>query len=149
MNCRYAHTNIIAADWKRLAEFYETVFDCRSVPPRRNLSDEWLAEGTGIPNASLEGVHLRLPGHGESGPTLEIYSYTEMEPRSATAPNRLGYGHLAFEVEDVEAFRDAVLAHGGSDLGRTVEADVPGAGRLTFTYMADPEGNVIEIQNWT
>lgn len=149
MKCRYAHTNIIAADWKGLARFYEAVFECHTVPPQRSLSDGWLAEGTGVPAASLEGVHLRLPGHGEGGPTLEIYSYSRMEARPETAPNRHGYGHLAFEVDDVAAFRDAVLANGGADLGRIVEAEVPGAGRLTFTYLTDPEGNVLEIQNWS
>jgi hypothetical protein len=25
---------------------------------------------------------------------------------------------------------------------------VPGVGLLTFQYLADPEGNIVEIQNW-
>ena len=149
MRIRYAHTNIIARDWRALATFYEDVFGCRPVPPVRHLSDAWLATGTGVTKASLEGVHLRLPGHGEQGPTLEIYSYASMPPRPETAPNREGYGHLAFEVDNVEAVRQEVLSHGGKDFGQTVEAEVPGAGRLTFTYMTDPEGNVLELQSWS
>ena len=34
-------------------------------------------------------------------------------------------------------------------LGKVVEADLPGVGRLTFVYLTDPEGNILEIQNWS
>ena len=28
INARYVHTNLVARDWKKLAQFYETVLDC-------------------------------------------------------------------------------------------------------------------------
>ena len=43
------------------------------------------------------------PGHGESGPTLEIYSYSEMAGKPSSMANRKGLGHLAFAVDDVAA----------------------------------------------
>ncbi len=89
MPTRYAHTNIVAKDWKRLAAFYREVFGCIAVPPERNLSGGWLDRATGIEGAHLAGIHLRLPGCGQAGPTLEI-----------------------------------------------------------FQYLADPEGNIVEVQNW-
>lgn len=148
MTVRYAHTNIIAADWRKLAAFYETVFACVPVPPQRSQSAEWLAKGTGVPNAALEGIHLRLPGHGEAGPTLEIYSYSEIESNLKPVPNRKGLGHLAFVVDDVDAKLAEVVAHGGRPLGEVVTAEVAGAGTITFVYAADPEGNILEIQKW-
>ena len=30
---------------------------------------------TGVKDSHITGVHLRLPGHGDTGPTLEIFSY--------------------------------------------------------------------------
>src|SRR5690606_8430548 len=72
---RYGHTNLTARDWRRLADFYIAAFGCELVPPERDLSAEWLAKATGIPGAHLRGVHLRLPGHGPTGPTLEIFTY--------------------------------------------------------------------------
>jgi predicted enzyme related to lactoylglutathione lyase len=30
---RYVHTNIVAEDWRRLADFYAKVFGCTPVPP--------------------------------------------------------------------------------------------------------------------
>jgi len=63
--------------------------------------------------------------------------------------NRPGLAHLAFEVDDVEAARDAVLAAGGGRFGDLVTAEIAGAGRITFIYLTDPEGNIIELQKWT
>lgn len=145
---KYAHTNIIAQDWRKLVDFYCEVFDCVPVPPQRDQSGEWLSRGTGVPDAALAGMHLRLPGHGEDGPTLEIYSYAKMLDKPQAAANRKGIGHLAFLVDDVATIRAAVLAQGGADLGEIVQRDVAGVGRITFIYMADPEGNILEIQHW-
>lgn len=128
MPTRFAHTNIVARDWKSLAKFYQTVFDCQPIQPARDLSEEWLEQATAVPDAALEGIHLRLPGFGDDGPTLEIFQYRQMEPKPAPAANRLGFGHIAFAVDDVEATRESVLANGGNDLGKTVDAKITGAG---------------------
>jgi predicted enzyme related to lactoylglutathione lyase len=148
MNMRYVHTNLIAHAWRRLAEFYEEVFGCTRVPPERRQSGAWLERGTGVPGARLEGVHLRLPGYGEEGPTLEIYSYADFVDCPPPVANRLGFGHIAFEVEDVGATLDRVRGHGGSAVGEMVTADVAGRGRITFVYAADPEANLLELQRW-
>ena len=42
MSIRYIHTNIISRDWRGLVDFYEKVFDCRPVPPKRQQSGAWL-----------------------------------------------------------------------------------------------------------
>jgi len=33
-------------------------------------------------------------------------------------------------------------------VGDLVTAEIAGAGNITFVYMTDPEGNIIELQNW-
>ena len=63
---RYVHTNLIAHDWRRLAAFYQNLFGCVPVPPERDYSGPALEAGTGVAGAALSGVHLRLPGCGES-----------------------------------------------------------------------------------
>lgn len=148
MKARYKHTNIVARDWRKLARFYETVFDCIRVLPERDLSGAWLEKGTGIKKARLEGVHLRLPGLGENGPTLEIFQYAENAEKPASLPNREGLSHVAFEVDDVAAALDLVLQQGGKTIGTIVSHPVPGVGLLTFVYAADPEGNLLELQAW-
>ncbi|MBI5586437.1 MAG: VOC family protein [Deltaproteobacteria bacterium] len=148
MKAKYKHTNIVAADWRRLARFYEEVFGCVPVPPERHLGGEWLSRGTGVARAQFSGVHLRLPGYGDEGPTLEIYQYAENAVRAPLAANREGIGHLAFEVDDVEEALDRVLKLGGKEVGVISSAEVKGVGLLTFVYCSDPEGNIIELQAW-
>lgn len=146
---RFVHVNIIADDWRALARFYEEVFGCERVGPERDLSGQWLEDGTGVPGVQIRGVHLRLPGYRMGGPTLEIFEYNQREGRGKTAINRPGFAHVAFAVEDVEGARDAVLAAGGGEIGEVVSLDVPGAGRVEFVYLTDPEGNIIELQRWS
>ena len=85
---------------------------CRPVPPERDLAGEDLAAGTGIENAHLTGAHLRLPGYGESGPTLEIFSYEILGERGRTAVDQPGFGHSAFAVDEVGAAHKAMLRAG-------------------------------------
>jgi len=143
---KFAHINIVARDWESLARFYKRVFGCITVPPERNLSGTWLEDATGIHEAEIRGVHLRLPGYGEGGPTLEIFQYNTQMERQDTATNRPGLAHIAFRVEDVHAARDAVIAAGGGAVGELVSTNIPGVGRITFVYATDPEGNIIELQ---
>jgi predicted enzyme related to lactoylglutathione lyase len=146
---RYAHTNIIARDWKRLAQFYQRVFGCVVVQPRRNLWGRWLEEATGVPKAHIRGVHLLLPGYGKEGPTLEIFQYDEVLKRPETVANSQGFSHLAFAVEDVAAAQERVQKAGGGNVGKRVTRVVRGVGTLTFAYIRDPEGNIIELQRWS
>lgn len=148
INARYVHTNLIALDWEKLGKFYQEVFGCQPVPPDRDLRGQWLELATGVEDAHLKGIHLLLPGWGENGPTLEIFQYSHMPEPGLKAPNQPGLAHLAFEVDDVHKSCAAVLAAGGSQIGEVVRLDVADAGRVTFAYVADPEGNLIEVQRW-
>jgi predicted enzyme related to lactoylglutathione lyase len=149
VHARFVHTNLVARDWRRLARFYQKVFGCVPVPPERELKGRWLEEATGVPNAEIRGVQLRLPGRGEEGPTLEIFQYGHMEHCPEPAVNRPGFAHIAFAVEDVEAAKDAVIAAGGGLVGEIVSVPIPPAGTVTFVYVRDPEGNIIELQRWS
>lgn len=142
----YRHTNLVAKDWKRLSEFYQKVFNCVPVPPERDLSGEWLDKITDIPGSHIQGMHLRLPGFGDSGPTLEIFQYDSMPMHPAVKPNTPGFSHIAFAVGNVAEVVNSVCSHGGKAVGELVTREVPGVGRLTVQYVADPEENIIEIQ---
>jgi hypothetical protein len=62
MTIKYVHTNIIAKDWRSLADFYVQVFACKPLYPERNLAGEWIDQMTNIGNVRLRGIHLCLPG---------------------------------------------------------------------------------------
>jgi len=146
---RYGHTNLVARDWRRVASFYEDLFGCTPVPPERDYRSADLDRGTNLTDAHLTGVHLRLPGHGDDGPTLEIYSYDELIEGGPGGVNRTGWGHIAFAVDDVESARAAVVAAGGGELGETVTLQTADGRLVTWCYLTDPEGNIIELQSWS
>ncbi|MFC1558660.1 VOC family protein [candidate division KSB1 bacterium] len=145
---KYVHTNLVALEWKKLASFYETVFGCIPMPPERRLSGRELNDAIGLDKAELTGIHLRLPGYGNDGPTLEIFAYDRYEEKGSPAANRPGFGHIAFAVDNVEEAEGAILNAGGQPLGKVSTLKVPGAGSVTFVYLTDPEGNIIELQKW-
>lgn len=149
LNAKYGHTNLIAKDWRSLAAFYQELFGCVPVPPERDYTGDALDAGTGLHGAHLQGAHLRLPGYGDDGPTLEIYNYNTLEPRPATVVNRPGYGHIAFGVDDVTAAKRAVLDAGGCEVGEIVTLTTAIGTKVTWCYVTDPEGNVIELQSWS
>lgn len=145
---RFAHTNVIARDWRALAGFYQQVLGCEPVPPERDYAGPELERGTGVVDAALAGIHLRLPGHGAAGPTLEIYSYSRLVDGPAPAVNRPGLAHLAFEVDSVADARREILAAGGTAIGEVVSLTTTVGGRVTWCYVTDPEGNILELQSW-
>ena len=149
LQARYTHTNLIAQTGTRWPIFTSAclaAFPCR--PNAISAAPSWKRE-PGVPGAHLRGMHLRLPGFGGTGPTLEVFNYNTLEDRPATAVNRPGFGHIAFAVDDVPAAREAVLAAGGRAVGEVVTTSIATGAKLTWCYVADPEGNVIELQAWS
>ncbi|MCW4014308.1 MAG: VOC family protein [Candidatus Bathyarchaeota archaeon] len=144
---KYVHTNLVARDWRKLADFYINVFNCKPEPPERDLKGKWLEDALTLPDAHITGIHLRLPGHTD-GPTLELFQYEPDAEREMPYPNTPGYGHLAFSVPDVEKTAEKIIEYGGDWVGELTRVEIKGVGVLVFAYMRDPEGNILEIQRY-
>ena len=136
IQAKYVHTNIVAEDWRALVRFYQDVFGCIPLPPERDYQGPWITDVTTIADVSIQGMHVQLPG-------------SRQPDRPPAATNLPGFAHIAFHVDDVPKARQAVLDGGGHDLGKIHQMDVPGAGTITLVYMTDPEGNIVELQNWS
>jgi catechol 2,3-dioxygenase-like lactoylglutathione lyase family enzyme len=148
-DARFGHVNVTSRDWRRLATFYTDVFGCTLVPPERDIRSADLDAATGLRDAHLTGAHLRLPGHGETGPTLEIFSYDTIAEHQGARVDRPGWGHIAFGVPDVPAALDAVLAAGGGCLGDIITTRTADGRGVTWVYATDPDGNLLELQAWS
>ena len=148
IDAKYVHTDLIACDWKILSLFYQQVFGFKPVPPERHYNGDDLERGTGIRGSELHGVHLRMPGYDDNGPTLEIYSYSIQKESADPAVNRPGFGHLAFSVADVQHAQETVIQAGGKPIGDIVTLQTSAGASVTWCYVTDPEGNILELQSW-
>ena len=79
---------------------------------------------------------------------MEIFSYTPQAARLSVSVNQPGFAHIAFQVEEVSLARAAVLAAGGKAVGEVVTLTITSGAKVTWCYLADPEGNLIELQSW-
>ena len=94
-------------------------------------------------------IDLGMPGNGEKGPTLEIFNYSRLSEGPAPAVNRPGFGHIAFAVDSVADARAEVLAAGGQPVGEIVTLTTAVGRQVTWCYVTDPEGNILELQSWS
>jgi catechol 2,3-dioxygenase-like lactoylglutathione lyase family enzyme len=148
MPTTFSHANIVTKDPEGLARFYVDVFDCEQSGPERHLVGEWLGRGMGLAGAEVHGLHLRLPGSNSDASTLELFSVPDVEDPTLPVHTRPGLMHLAFRVDDIHATLDKLLAAGGAKLGEITEAPIAGVGTALFIYTRDPEGNIVELQQW-
>ncbi len=139
---RFDQVKIIVRDLDLLVGFYEEALDCEVVVPPLS-TDSVVARGVGVPNGTVTLCALRLPGRGDRGPILELYSVEGDTPEEwAYQP---GSGQLAFEVDELEAAIGKVVAAGGSNLGEVVEWQGPSGTTARFVYLRDPEGNIVDL----
>ena len=139
MTLRLHHISLTARDAVRLGQFYEDVFGCstRRAPARLTGPSVW--RGNGLHGVDLTSIWLDWPGSDQ--PFLEILEYdTQAIPVNASV-NAPGRGHFALEVDDLDATLERVRSTGGTLLG-----EVTTFGSTRLTYVADCEGNVIELE---
>lgn len=142
---RFDQTKFLARDPGSLAGFYEDALGCVTVVPLQEVPDDAVPRAFGVPDASISLTVLRLPGRGDRGPVLELYSVTGERPREWHY--QPGQGQIAFEVDDLESSIAAVLSAGGAMLGEVVEWEGPSGTVARFVLLRDPEGNVVDL--WT
>jgi catechol 2,3-dioxygenase-like lactoylglutathione lyase family enzyme len=152
MKTRIAHVSITAGNLDRLKEFYMNALGFEVARPERDFSGDWLERGTGVTGAEFRRIHLRLPGADPDGTHLELIEYSETVNGGAPpAANLSGLRHIAIEAGspgELRKLHDLVLENGGGELGEIAEQEIDGLGTVTFVYLTDPEGNIIELLNW-
>ena len=103
----------------------------------------WLGEVVGSPGATCRIAHLA--GHGLH---LEFIAYDAPHAgESVFGPaTRAGAAHVAFHVDDIEAFTGKMIEGGATELGTVAlcGADGMSAGCLAV-YMKDPVGIIVEL----
>lgn len=128
---RLDHTGLAVADLTAARAWFCDVFGLK---PELTLRVEAL------------DLDIEMLIHPEHGYRLELLhrpgSEADKPASPAEAALREGYGHIAFEVTDVDAAYGRAVARGARPVVPPGPAPEPGA-RMAF--IADPEGNLIEL----
>ncbi len=94
------------------------------------------------PDTPQEFLMLRL-----GACCLELFQAESPQAGGSDGEQRVGFKHLAFEVDDIEARRNSLLAT-GIDVDAIIPCDQHCPG-LQVCFFRDPEGNILELmQGW-
>ncbi len=140
---RLAHINLVARDAKTLAAFYVNVMKCDVMREPKTLSGEIVSRGNGLPNSEIFSIWLRFPNL--EWPFLEIHEHAVTLHRDLPRVNEPGFGHLAFQMEDIRDALSNIIEAGGVQIGQITDFGAPEMPYL-IAYARDPEGNVLELE---
>lgn len=141
------HSNLVVSDLDRAKKFYTEVLGLQPVM-ETEIDEREFDRGVGIPGTKVRALFLAVPN---SSTNIEIFQYIaphKSKPRPAGAlPSDIGWGHLAFIVDDIDA------AH-----ARLTEKKIPftsspvripethkDCGGIRFCYFSDPDGTLVEL----
>lgn len=100
-----------------------------------------------LDHVSFSGVMLRSP----AGFRIELLHRPSSVPglqaaNPVEAALTRGFGHIAFDVPSVDSAYDALIAAGAADRMSPRPSPEPG---VRMAYVADPEGNLVELLDRT
>ncbi len=135
------HTSFTVSNLERsLAYFRDALgFEVTSKGPR---DPKMIQHITGVPEAGVIIAYVRGPGHN-----VELIEYTGPAQRERLRPRPcdVGFAHIAYNVNDVDAVIAASKPHGVLPIAPPVNVDQgPNQGKRAV-YMRDPDGITIEF----
>jgi glyoxylase I family protein len=141
---RLRHIAIVVNDLELIVNFYTQFLDFK-IKRRYLINGEEFRKGIGIPNASAKGAHLSIPSSEVELELLEFSGKTK-EKSDFLLPDVHGFRHIAFAVNDLDAYYNQLKSKGAQFISEPVTLKTPKelAG-IQFVYLRDPEGNIIEL----
>lgn len=143
------HIGVTVPDLEAATEFFRAAFGAEVLydtlpredgPNRGHATDARL----GVPEGTAQRAvrMLALP----SGPGLELFEYSGPRQDRPAVASDLGFQHVAFYADDLDAAVAAVAAAGGCALAEPGPLPGPEAGpRNRFVYCRTPWGSTIEL----
>ena len=136
---RLTHVGLCVRDVERSSHFYCTALGFQRIGDM-HVTDDASARLLDVDGLALELVYLERDGF-----RLELLSFTEPGSTGGAEPrpmNAIGFTHLSFRVDDVEALSAAIVEQGGRLLAeRSVVFDGGNRGLI----LTDPDGTLLEL----
>lgn len=143
------HIGVTVGNLEEAVRFYTSVFGLEVLvgPEAANTGSPGAARRAQVFGqrwAAMKIAHLA----DENGTGVELFEFIEpvmVSPAEHFEYWRIGFSHLAFTVEDLEACLDKLTASGGQ-VRTEVHTVLPGC---RICYCKDPWGNPIELSTGT
>ena len=135
------HTSFTVSNLERTLEFFSDAlgFEVTSKAPR---SPDAIQRITGVEGGDVVIAYVRGPGH-----SIELIEYLAPADRGRveSRPCDVGFAHLAYDVDDIEAAVGASADYGFHPIGEIYIIDQgPNAGGKVV-YLRDGDGITIEF----
>ncbi|WP_320202224.1 VOC family protein [Agrobacterium sp. rho-13.3] len=140
---KLVHINLVARDAEALAAFYIDVLKCELLRAPKVLSGEKVSLGNGLPDSEILTIWLKFPALER--PFLEIHQHKTTHSRDQPRVNEPGFGHLSFQMDDINNVLSKIIHAGGQQIGQITDFGTPDKPYL-IAYARDPEGNVLELE---
>jgi catechol 2,3-dioxygenase-like lactoylglutathione lyase family enzyme len=137
---RFDHVGITVADLESVTAFFVGL-GLEVEGSRMSVEGEFLDTVIGIPGSRTEIVMLRPP---DGGTRLELSSFVRPDHRPGSPDamaNELGLRNVAFEVDDLHAVVDRLLAEGYALVGGVGEYEHV----WRMAYVRGPEGIIVSL----
>ncbi len=135
------HTSFTVSDLDRSLAFFRDVLGF-AVTSRAPRDPRVIEQVTGVGGAEVMIAYVEAPGH-----RIELIQYLGPEDRGSVRPRPcdVGFAHVAFDVDNIDAAVAAAEAHEVRPINPPLLTDAgPNAGRKVV-YLRDPDGITIEL----
>ena len=133
------HINIVVKDLEKTREFFQ-LFGF-TIIHEKTLKGKWLDKVTGLEDIQASYISL---GHENSSITLELLQYHHpagnIDPK-ISAPNQIGFRHLALEVDNLEKETQR-LTEKGVEFFSEIQTNPYGK---KMCYFTGPDGILLEL----
>ena len=138
----FSHTGVVVRDLEAMTAFYRDVMGL-AVQLEEDVTGQPGAQLTGFPEGHIRVVFMGMPGQNH---VLELVEYVNPQGRDEpVSRNARGAWHLCFQVEDMQATYQALLAHRVRFVNPPARLHSEAIGPLKACYALDPEGNSLEF----
>ena len=141
---RIDHINIVVSDIEAAKDFFAKLG--LVVAAERSLSGDWIDATVGLKNVSARFAALQIPN---TETVIELLAYDNPVGASDPLlgnPNQIGYRHIAFCVDDIDAWY-AKLQQLGIHCFSEVQ-EVPNYRGKKIVYFTGPEGIILELAEY-
>ena len=139
---RFHHAAVVVSDLDRSVEFYTRLFG-GEVKLISGVEGEEMASLHGLPTAHFD---LAFLDYGNA--SIELFQFHDPAPEPGLplpAANQIGAAHAAFEVDDVGAAYERLVAEGVEFSRPPFEPTEGDAAGFVLSFLYDPDGNRIEL----